>query len=233
MTIQNSGAVSSDDVRRQLYAPSGGTVATNNANVQRLAKKQTGIRFPDDFRGKGWATQMNALSSSNNVGDSTNMRPYLMDRRVDQGKNPTSSYHTLDSSKSWYGGCYMYNAQNSSQGTTPVEYAWNGYFYMHNPYYQGPQFNLNGRINYEHHWVYGPQSGRTSINLIGFSAGYLSGNRKTLGSAKRDPTASVHTSSFSPFGYYDSSYRHVTVNLSQWQGGHGTSYVRFWDGWVA
>ena len=230
MTIQNNGSVSSDDVRRQLWYPSSGSVSTGSDSVKRLVKKTSGLTFPDDFRGKGWGQQMAYVGSSAlavNEGNSGNMRPYLMDRRVDGGKNPSSTQHMLDSSKTFFGGVYIYNSQNNST-VSPRDCAWNGYFEVRNPYYQGPQFNINGYLQYESTWQYGPGSCRTSYNLIGFSAGYLSGNRKTLASNTQNGTAS---GAFAPFGYYDGGYRFVAVNLSQWQdAGGGTSYTYMYNG---
>lgn len=225
MTIASYGAVSSSDVRTQLYAPSGGEVSTTNDNVRRLAKKIDGITYPDDFYGKGWGTQMNALTESSvNVGNSDNMRPYLMDRRVDgAGGSPIYNYHKLDTSKSWYGGCYMYNTQNAG----PVEYAWNGYFEQRVALGSATQ----GFVNYESKWVYGPGYIRISMNLIGFSDGYLSGNRQNLALAHKDNATGTGT--LTPYGNSNSSYRHVAVNLSAWTDSSGaTVEVYFWDGWA-
>lgn len=230
MTISNSGSVSTDDVRRQLYYPGSGSVSTSSDAVKKLVKKNSGITFPGDFNGKGWGQQMQYVGSSNvaiNEGNSSNMRPYLMDRRVDGGKNPSSTQHKLDSSRSSFGGVYIENDQNNST-VSPRDCAWNGYFEIRNPYYQGPQFNLNGYLQYDTTWQYGPGSCRTSYNLIGFSAGYLSGNRKTLASSYLNGGGS---GAWATFGYYDSGYRHVAVNLSQWQdAGGGTSYTWLYNG---
>lgn len=232
MTISNSGAVGTAELSQQLNGPgvTGARVSTSDDAVKRLVKKTSGITFPNDMHGKGWGQQMTYVGSNEsavNDGNSANMRPYLMDRRVDGGKNLQPYDHKLDGSKSWFGGIFIENSQNNS-APAPREAAWNGYFYMHNPYYQGPQFNLNSYIQYESTWVYGPGSCRTSFNLIGFSAGYLSGNRKTLGSVSKNGTAS---GAFAPFGYYDSGYRHVAVNLAQWQdAGGGTSTTYMYNG---
>ena len=224
MTIPNWGSVSSSDVRRQLYDPSNGEVSTVNDNVRRLVKKTSGITFPDDFYGKGWGQQMNALTESNvNVGDSSNMRPHLMDRRVDGSTNPIYNFHRLDSSKSWFGGVYMYNTQNAG----PVEYAWNGYFVQRTAIGS----STTGSVNYESKWVYGPGYIRISMNLIGFSAGYLSGNRQNLALANKNNADGTGT--LSPYGNSNSSYPHICVNLSAWTDASGaTVEVYFWDGWA-
>ena len=140
MTLQRSGSLSTDDVRAQLWHPSGGSVSTSGDSERRLARKTSGVTFPDDFYGKGWGFQMQQLSSESNVGDSSNMRPYLMDRRVDNRKFPGTNNHYITTSRSWFGGCYMHNQQNNSV-TTPGELAWNGYFRVRNQWPNGIQAN--------------------------------------------------------------------------------------------
>ena len=227
MTIQGSGSVSSLDVARQLNGPSGYSfyASTGDDSLKRLVKKTSNITYPTDFHGKGWGQQMNDLApDSYNAGNQSNMKPYLMDRRSDGNSNQQYNNVALDSSKSWFGGVYL---ANSISNGSPRDVAFNGYFYIHNPYLQGPQFDLNGYVQYESTWQYGPEPCRTSFNLIGFSDGYLSGNRKTLASMGKDGGSK---GAFAPYNYYDSGYRHVCVNLSQGQGGAGTSYAWMYNG---
>jgi hypothetical protein len=227
MTLPTWGQLTTRDIAEQLYENPSAWLATDRADVHRLVKKRTGISIPGDFYGKGWGQQMNDLApDAYNQGNASNMKPTYMDRRSDGNSNQQYPNVALDGSKTYYGGVYLYNRISNG---SPRDVGFNGYYVLRSPFAQG-QFNLNARADYELEWQYGPQGCRVSMNLFGFSAGYLSGNRKTLSSNSRTSTSSGQ---LILYNYADLSYPHVCVNLSLWQGGQGTSIAKLWDGWVS
>ena len=157
-----------------------------------------------------------------NGGDSTNMKPYLMDKRSDGGKGlPASSHYYLDSSKSWYGGVFIVNA--NSTASSPREIAINGYFRVRNPIASG----CVTAAEYEVNWDYGPNGIRTSVYLFGFSVGYLSGERKTIQCVYKNGTAS---GTMNAYGNYSSGHRHLVPNYALWADASSQGTARFWNG---
>lgn len=237
MTIKNSGQVSTRDVSQQLHGRDVFTanVSTSDGKVQRLVRKTSGITFPGDFRGKGWGQQMTAVSNGYNEGDSSNMKPYMMDRRVDGGKMPGTDKHKLDTSKGGLAGVYMQNNINSGI-TTPVELAWNGYYICHHPVggtQSGHSYTggtVSASCDFETNYIYSPGYPRTSLNLFGFSAGYLSGSRTTLASTGRNnETKGKLTVS----GGYNASRVYICVNMALWHSEAGRSETWMWNGYAS
>ena len=221
MTIVSSGEVTCRDVAAQLYNSSGADIQTDSDYVRRLVKQTGNITYPDTFYGKGWGMQMSLVGGWNG-GDSSNMKPYLMDKRSDGGKGPpASSQYYLDNSKSWYGGVFMQNANSSSPA--PRELAINGYYRIRNPQGSG----CAAAAEYEVNWDYGPNGIRTSVYLFGFSDGYLSGNRATIQGVYKTGTSS---GTMNAYGNYQSSYRHLVPNFALWADASSQGTARFWNG---
>ena len=115
----------------------------------------------------------------------------------------------------------MYNQQNNGI-TTPGELAWNGYFRVRNQWPNG----ITASGEFETKYIYGPGYPRTSINLIAFSGGYLSGSRLTLASRaiSNGSSGAIYCS-----GSYNSTYPHIVVNMSSWMSQAGTCQTEFWE----